>query len=179
MTAYLKWKGMTEATLSVFRGLGALSGLSSTFVFPQMHKWSGGCPARCFVMRYLIDLVLSHEGNSQPHTLLVSRYWQRAPLDRLPDAAGLLKTGMRGIWLQFLCLAGAVVPAVLAYWHWPIPNVVVTYAVVSGVVLSRFGLWLFDMAVNQLLQEWVPDDELGASKSKILMLLADSMRVQP
>jgi Ferroportin1 (FPN1) len=42
MTAYLKWKGMTEATLSVFRGLGALSGLSSTFVFPLAHAKIGG-----------------------------------------------------------------------------------------------------------------------------------------
>lgn len=41
MTGYLKWKGMTEATLSVFRGLGAIAGLSATFAFPALHGGIG------------------------------------------------------------------------------------------------------------------------------------------
>ena len=44
MTAYLKWKGMSEVRLSVFRGLGALLGVGSTFSFPWMHKHLGECP---------------------------------------------------------------------------------------------------------------------------------------
>merc|ERR1712130_786537 len=34
MTAYLNWKGMSEAELSLYRGLGALAGVSATFAFP-------------------------------------------------------------------------------------------------------------------------------------------------
>ncbi len=35
------------------------------------------------------------------------------------------------------------------------------YVLLSGLVASRFGLWLFDLAVTQLQQELVPDTELG------------------
>ena len=31
----------------------------------------------------------------------------------------------------------------------------------GGLVASRFGLWLFDLAVSQMLQEWVTPEELG------------------
>lgn len=35
------------------------------------------------------------------------------------------------------------------------------YVLLLGLVLSRFGLWLFDLAVSQLQQELVPETELG------------------
>jgi iron-regulated transporter 1 len=35
------------------------------------------------------------------------------------------------------------------------------YVLLTGLVASRFGLWLFDLAVSQLQQELVPDSELG------------------
>lgn len=41
MTAYLNAEGMTEAELSVFRGLGAIAGVSATFLFPVMHRLVG------------------------------------------------------------------------------------------------------------------------------------------
>lgn len=42
MTAYLKWQGMSEAELSLYRGVGAISGLLATVVFPALHKRLGG-----------------------------------------------------------------------------------------------------------------------------------------
>ena len=41
MTAYLKWQGMTEAVLSLYRGAGAVSGLLATVTFPPIHKVAG------------------------------------------------------------------------------------------------------------------------------------------
>lgn len=41
MTAYLKWQGMTEAVLSLYRGAGAVSGLLATVAFPPIHKVAG------------------------------------------------------------------------------------------------------------------------------------------
>lgn len=35
------------------------------------------------------------------------------------------------------------------------------YILLSGLVASRFGLWLFDLAVTQLQQELVPETGLG------------------
>jgi len=41
MTAYLKWQGMTEAELSLYRGAGAISGLLSTVIFPSLLSKTG------------------------------------------------------------------------------------------------------------------------------------------
>lgn len=41
MTAYLKWKGINEARLSVLRGLGAVTGVVSTITFPWLHHKLG------------------------------------------------------------------------------------------------------------------------------------------
>lgn len=37
MTSYLAWQGLSEATLSLFRAVGALSGLLATVVFPPLQ----------------------------------------------------------------------------------------------------------------------------------------------
>lgn len=41
MTAFLKAEGMTEAVLSVFRGVGAAAGVAATFSFPLMASSIG------------------------------------------------------------------------------------------------------------------------------------------
>lgn len=41
MTAFLKSEGMTEAVLSVFRGIGAAAGVAATFTFPLMASSIG------------------------------------------------------------------------------------------------------------------------------------------
>lgn len=41
------------------------------------------------------------------------------------------------------------------------PAVLQVRLLIGGVVLSRFGLWMFDMAVTQLVQERVLQEEMG------------------
>lgn len=41
MTAFLNWKGMSEAELSIYRGLGAVSGLAATLAFPVLQNRIG------------------------------------------------------------------------------------------------------------------------------------------
>ena len=41
MTAYLKWKGMLEVTLSLYRAAGALAGIGATLCFPGLHARLG------------------------------------------------------------------------------------------------------------------------------------------
>lgn len=124
MTAYLKWSGMKEAELSIYRGFGALSGIASTLVFPLLH-----------------------------------RRW------------GLVKTGVAAIWVQLLCLIAAAVPAVVTAAAnlaagggiaASSPPPLITRLVVAGLVFSRFGLWGFDLAVNQIMQETISDSALGS-----------------
>ncbi|GAB4820184.1 hypothetical protein N2152v2_007230 [Parachlorella kessleri] len=115
MTAYLKWRGMAEAELSVYRGFGALSGVLATLTFPTLQ-----------------------------HT------------------AGLVATGAGAIWLQLACLLVATAPAVASLLGLAVGSRAVLLCLVWGLVLSRFGLWTFDLAVNQLIQESVEHSQLGS-----------------
>lgn len=42
MTSFLAWQGMSEATISLFRAAGALSGLMATVVFPALQRCGVG-----------------------------------------------------------------------------------------------------------------------------------------
>ena len=137
MTAYLKWKGLGETTLALYRGGGAISGIFATVAFPHMHK-----------------------------------------------QMELMKTGMFAIWFQLLCLVSGLVPlllftitskdSLLMYGNDDLIGSTPTamnktndgdtpaqsssyyvHSLLIGLTFSRFGLWLFDLSVNQLLQETV------------------------
>ncbi len=56
MTAYLKWRGMLETTLSLYRAAGALAGIGATVCFPALHARLG-----------TLNLLTQH-----PHTLFRS-----------------------------------------------------------------------------------------------------------
>jgi len=124
MTAYLKWSGIQEAELSIYRGIGALSGILATLVFPTLQK-----------------------------------KW------------GLLPTGAAAIWAQLLCLVLASTPVIILGTKSPLEeggagdgrsSALVMRLLIFGLILSRFGLWGFDLAVNQIIQETVPPVNLGA-----------------
>jgi hypothetical protein len=110
-----------QASLSVFRGAGAVSGLLATLVFPRLHA-----------------------------------------------AAGLETAGCAGIsWLNACLLVGAVPTIAASILGAPLggggagrpPPLLLL--LLCGLVASRLGVWLFDLAVSQLQQELVPADELG------------------
>ena len=80
--------------------------------------------------------------------------------------AGLNVAGSLGIWWQLMSLAVAIAPAWLAKAGvWTASSSTISYALVSGLVSSRLGLWLFDLCVGQMLQEQVPNKELGTLSS--------------
>lgn len=64
-----------------------------------------------------------------------------------------MATGAVSIWLQLACLLAAVLPAVAAALGAALGARARLLALVWGLVLSRFGLWSFDLAANQLIQE--------------------------
>ena len=80
--------------------------------------------------------------------------------------AGVTAAGTAGIWLQTAALWAGVAPALALAAGWPVPAAATTYALVGALVVSRFGLWTFDLAVSQLLQERVPDAELGGEPAE-------------
>jgi hypothetical protein len=62
-----------------------------------------------------------------------------------------------GIFSQLACQAVALLGVLLLG-----SAGAATHALAAGLVASRFGLWTFDLAVSQMLQERVPAHEIGA-----------------
>lgn len=86
----------------------------------------------------------------------------------LHGCLGLVRTGGSGIGWQLCCLLAGVVP-VLVQRMLGSPGAgssPLLYLLLSGLVASRLGLWLFDLAVLQLQQELVPAHELGEHDSE-------------
>ena len=84
---------------------------------------------------------------------------------------GLVKTGAAAIWIQLLCLVAAAVPALVTAIAriaaggesaMALPSPAINRLLVGGLVFSRFGLWGFDLAVNQIMQETIEDRSLGS-----------------
>ncbi len=81
------------------------------------------------------------------------------PLQR---AFGLKAAGCVGISWQLLCLVGGTAPAVLASLGLlQLDGQLLSGVLLGGLVASRCGLWLFDLAVCQLQQDYVEPGQLG------------------
>lgn len=75
--------------------------------------------------------------------------------------AGLKTAGLVGIWWQAVALILAVAPVWLTQLGARLPESTTSHTLLMGLVASRFGLWLFDLSVSQMLQEWIPADDIG------------------
>lgn len=82
-------------------------------------------------------------------------------------AAGLDRSGLIGIWAQLAVLLLTVMPAFgPANWllHAGLGH---ARLLLAGVVLSRWGLWSFDLAVTQMMQERVASSQLGTAQRPV------------
>ncbi|KAK9069989.1 hypothetical protein SSX86_010387 [Deinandra increscens subsp. villosa] len=64
-----------------------------------------------------------------------------------------LRTGLWSIWSQWTCLLICVGSI------WVKNNITSAYLLMSGVAVSRLGLWVFDLAVIQQMQDLVPESD--------------------
>lgn len=75
---------------------------------------------------------------------------------RMVRGIGAARTGSIAGVMQLVC--NCVGLLLLA---WP-ESSAVSYALMAGIAVSRFGLWTFDLSVSQLIQRAVPEAERGA-----------------
>ena len=108
MTVYLRWAGLTDHWIGIFRGLNALSGFTGASLFP-----------------------------------------------RLKDSFGLTMTGFGAVWYQFTLVSVASASFILCDREQS--SIVVVYTV----LFSRAGLWVFDLATRQIVQETLPEETRG------------------
>ena len=134
MTAYLKSRGVSEGVLGCSRAFGALFGLGGTVMYPwiRQHCYQRVC-------------------NS---------------LNAIKVSGGAVaRVGMISIWFQWLVLVPLVI-VLLVQWacgvRLRVPGTraeLLPCALIACVVFSRPWLWCFDLAVSQLLQEFVVEGE--------------------
>jgi iron-regulated transporter 1 len=74
---------------------------------------------------------------------------------------GLRRCGLLGIWVQFISLVCSIIPSLLKYVGMDVSMQITSVVLMSGLALSRFGLWLFDLACNQIIQDEAPRELLG------------------
>ncbi len=86
---------------------------------------------------------------------------------------------MLGIWWQAISLVLAVAPVWLAQLGAHMPASTTSHILLGGLVASRFGLWLFDLAVSQILQEWVPAEDVGTLPAKAVKAFAITCYMWP
>ncbi|KAG2177441.1 hypothetical protein INT44_007952 [Umbelopsis vinacea] len=70
---------------------------------------------------------------------------------------GLIRCGLWSIWSQVFCL----LPVVLAFYIDDGAGITSTVLLFLGMALSRVGLWSFDLAETQIIQEGAPNDRAG------------------
>ncbi|KAJ7950064.1 Solute carrier family 40 protein [Quillaja saponaria] len=64
-----------------------------------------------------------------------------------------LRTGLWAVWSQWICLLPCIASA------WIQNRLLSSYMLMGGVAVSRLGLWMFDLAVIQQMQDHVPESD--------------------
>ncbi|XP_078436184.1 solute carrier family 40 member 1-like isoform X2 [Wolffia australiana] len=75
-----------------------------------------------------------------------------------------LRTGLWSIWAQWTCLFVCVVSI------WIKNQLLSSWLLMGGVAISRLGLWMFDLAVMQQMQDLVPESDrliVGGTQNSI------------
>ena len=70
------------------------------------------------------------------------------------------RAGLYSVWLFWICL----VPGLVMFYIAGESNVS-DYTVLSVMVVSRVGLWAFDLAVTQIMQEYISEEDRGIVNS--------------
>ena len=153
---YFLTQGVTSDLIGLFQGMGGILGILGTLAYPFLHRKLG--TDKTGVVGNVLQVV----------ALLVSVVGVFVPGRPLPDDSG------RGYYSVNCSSSSATIdPSPFPSPTFPVPtptppgdspgisiNLSVALVLV-GVTAARFGLWIFDLAVSQLIQERVVEEERG------------------
>jgi len=146
---YCLMQGVPHAALGVLVGISALVGVAGSLTYPVLRRRVGIERTGLIGMFLLI---------SCSTLAVVSAFLPGSPMDLTYLAHG----GAHNI-LEAINSTNEV--EVTLERNWTEPQFWVSYTSVlvflTGIILARFGLWVVDLTVNQLLQEKVEEDVRG------------------
>merc|ERR1712042_416654 len=150
---YCLMQGVPHAALGVLVGISALVGVAGSLAYPALRRRVG------IERTGLIGMFLLISCSS---LAVVSAFLPGSPMD-LTYLVGGKSTNI--LKQQANSTADVEVIEVSAAKSWTDPEFWLSYASVlvllTGIILARFGLWVVDLTINQLLQEKVAEDVRG------------------
>merc|ERR1712042_269583 len=150
---YCLMQGVPHAALGVLVGISALVGVAGSLAYPALRRRVG------IERTGLIGMFLLISCSS---LAVVSAFLPGSPMD-LTYLVGGESTNI--LKQQANSTADVEVIEVSAAKSWTDPEFWLSYASVlvllTGIILARFGLWVVDLTINQLLQEKVAEDVRG------------------
>jgi len=129
-TGFAYGEGLSEAYVSICRGLGSLFGVLGTILFPRIRGRIG--LVKTGIVGFSVEILMlfvcgvSIWMPGSPSNLYTSSGENRASVDAKPERI--------------------------------LTSIIV---LMTGIILSRVGLWLSDLTITQLQQEYVAENERG------------------
>ncbi|EDO43654.1 predicted protein, partial [Nematostella vectensis] len=186
-TGYLYTQNLSESLLSILRGVGALFGIAATFVFPKLRDSIGLVRSGLFSMSAQFICVLLCLGAvlapGSPFDLETTDFVSITPhlytsATKLPTDATIASSTFAAIFTPSPTILASATLSSLHPSNSSFPNNCTSYTkhtvvksynfsyvsvilLLSGIITSRFGLWLTDLTVTQLQQEIVAEEERG------------------
>jgi len=150
---YCLMQGVPHAALGVLVGISALVGVAGSLAYPALRRRVG------IERTGLIGMFLLISCSS---LAVVSAFLPGSPMDLTYLVSGESTNILKQ---QANSTADVEVIEVSAAKSWTDPEFWLSYASVlvllTGIILARFGLWVVDLTINQLLQEKVAEDVRG------------------
>jgi len=149
---YCLMQGVPHAALGALVGVSALVGVAGSLAYPVLRKRVG------IERTGLIGMFLLVSCSS---LAVVSAFLPGSPMDLSFVGQG----GSAEILDQQVNINTTIEVEMTSERNWKEPEFWLSYASVlvflTGIILARFGLWVVDLTVNQLLQEKVAEDVRG------------------
>merc|ERR1719233_1989257 len=147
---YCLMQGVPHAALGVLVGISALVGVAGSLAYPYLRNRVGIERTGLLGMFLLV---------SCSSLAVVSAFLPGSPM----DLSFLVNNGSASFSEQNLSSSSDV--EMTSERSWTEPEFWLSYASVlvflTGIILARFGLWVVDLTINQLLQEKVAEDVRG------------------
>lgn len=147
-SGYAYTQGLSEFQVSMCFGGGSLTGIFGTLLFPYMRSKLGllktGCIGSLFQLSMLMICVAAVWAPGSP-SLLIPSNWQSQSINKNLSNYGLPTNS--SMTTQS--------PSSQSFSYTSI------IMMMAGIILSRPGLWILDLAITQLQQETISEDERG------------------
>jgi len=147
-TGFAYSQGLVEVVLAGARGIGALVGISGTLVFPYLRQRVGIIRTGLLALTLELGFLL---------LAIVSIWLPGSPFDPVGYVGEFSMIGQDSNFT--INLNETVTAEKLTDNRRSLISIIVLLA---GIVFARFGLWLADLSITQVMQENVAETERGA-----------------